>query len=306
MSKNKKTFSAIFAVIAVVATIGIVVTQEQIPKAEAQVNQDAMTTITQQIVNDLQTGFNPDVQRENVNQAEHLIYGKPVILQTNGVPDTIGISQDYDAMVGTLNNALLSCAQGTCVDPTVAAQAKELYDRNNYWQEIKENLEVQTTEPTCDVNNPVTCPLLDQGDEPQATGPGINVGTDDIWNGWYREIRSPYTPLTFYPSGFGPEENIIPSEPIANGECITIVKEIHGQKSILRPVQIPIWQEPWTSRASIIGYTTVWVVDFVPAEFLKNLNYCNAGGIITFDYDINVIIERQLTHLWKYYPAGIP
>lgn len=305
MSKNKRTFSALIAVIAVVATIGIVVTNEQIPKAEAQVNQDAMTTITNQIVNNLQTGAAPEVQRENINQAESLVYGKPVIFPTNGVPDTIQISQDYDVMVETLNQGLLQCSQGTCLDPLVAAQAKELYDRNVYWQEIKQVLAVQTTEPNCDANDPATCLLLNQGDEPQANGPGINVGVDQIWDGWYREVRSPYVTQTFYPHGFTQEENIIVGEAIKKDHCTVIVKEIQGQKSIMRPIQIPIWQEPWTSRATIIGFSTVWVVDFVPAEFVKNLNYCNVAGDIVFDYEINVIIERELTHFWKYLPAGV-
>lgn len=305
MSKNIKTFSAIFAVIAVVATMGIVVIQEQIPKAEAQVTQDAMITITNQVVEGLTQGTDALVQRENINQAESLIYGKPVILQTNGVPDTVIISQDYDVMVEELNDGLRECADGTCEDALVAAQAKELYDRNVYWQEIKQVLEAQTTEPNCDANDPATCPLLNQGDEPQATGNGINVGVDAIWDGWYREVRSPYVTQTFYPNGFTPEETVITTGEIKKDHCVVIVKEVQGQKSIMRPVQIPIWQEPWTSRATIIGFTTVWVVDFIPAEFVKNLNYCNSAGNIVFDYEINVIIERELTHFWKYLPAGV-
>ena len=75
-------------------------------------------------------------------------------------------------------------------------------------------------------------------------------------------------------------------------------------KSILRPAKIPIYQEPWTSRAQIIGENIVWVIDFVPAEFVKNLNYCNVNGEIVFDYDTNVIIERELLHFWNYLPRG--
>jgi len=306
MSKNKKTFSAVIAIIAVVASITGVAITEQVPKANAQVPVDAMAIITEQITQSTGANLADEVYRENINQAESLIFGKPVILQTNGVPDTIGISQDYDIMVEELAEDLLLCAEGECIDGNTAAKAKELYDRTVYWQEIKQVLETQTTEPTCDANDPTTCVLLDQGDEPQATGNGINVGTDKIWDGWYREVRTPYATPTFYPLGFTPEENIISTGTMKKDECVTIVKEIQGQKSILRPVKIPIWQEPWTSRATIIGFDTVWVVDFVPAEFVKSLNYCNVGGNVTFDYDIEVIIERELLHFWKYLPAGIP
>jgi len=111
----------------------------------------------------------------------------------------------------------------------------------------------------------------------------------------------------FGPTGkFIPHENIISVGPLAAGECSTVIKEIQGIKVIQRPVKIPIWQEPWTSRASIIGFNTVWVVDFIPAEFVKSLNYCNNAGMIDFDYTIDVIIERELTHFWKFLPGGIP
>jgi len=306
MSKNKKTFSALIAVIAVLSTVSLVAIAENAPQAEAQVPVDAMTTITEQITQSTGANLADEVYRENINQAESLIFGKPVILITNGVPDTIQISQEYDIMVEELADAMLLCAEGECTDGNTAAKAKELYDRTVYWQEIKQVLEAQTTELACDANDPTTCQLLNQGDEPQATGNGINVGTDKIWDGWYREVRTPYSTPTFYPLGFTPEENIISTGPIGKDECVTIVKEIQGQKSIMRPVQIPIWQEPWTSRATIIGFSTVWVVDFVPAEFVKSLNYCNDKGVITFDYDIEVIIERELLHFWKYLPAGLP
>ena len=193
-----------------------------------------------------------------------------------------------------------------CGDPTVQAEAKELKDRITYWQETKANLEVQTTQTTCDVLDPATCPQLDLGDEPRAVGPGITVGTDQIWDGWYREIRSPYAINTQYLTSFGPHENIISLGPIGAGECSTIVKEIQGVKAIQRAVKIPIWQEPWTSRANIIGFNTVWVVDFIPAEFVKSLNYCNNAGTIDLDYKIDVIIERELTHFWKFLPSGMP
>ena len=279
---------------------------DSIQMAEAQITPNAMGDITNQIVMSLTNGANPDVQRENINQAESMIFGKPVILETNGVPDTITISDDYDVMTGNIKTALFACSEGVCADPGVAAAAKELADRITYWEEVKFNLELQTTEPACDAANPTTCVHLDRGDEPTIQNPKFTVGTDKIWDGWYREIRSPYFPIYPHPYGFVQQENVIVAPgPIANGECSTIVKEIQGIKSILRPTIIPIWQEPWTSRASIISYQIVWVVDFVPAEFVKNLNYCNVNGSIQTDYEINVIIERELLHFWKYLPGGL-
>ena len=306
-TKTKLSIFSIVAAITIASIVGMTSIQEAIPEAKAQMPVDAMAEITAQVQMALTTtGANGEIQRENIKQAESLVFGKPVILETVGVNATIAISDDYDIMVETLKFALDACTNTMCGDPSVQAEAKELKDRITYWQETKANLEVQTTETTCDVLDPATCPQLDLGDEPRAVGPGITVGTDQIWDGWYREIRSPYAINTQYLTSFGPHENIISLGPIGAGECSTIVKEIQGVKAIQRAVKIPIWQEPWTSRANIIGFNTVWVVDFIPAEFVKSLNYCNNAGTIDFDYKIDVIIERELTHFWKFLPSGMP
>ncbi len=309
MAKNIRSILLITALAVVVslATTVFIFSEDAVPKAQGQVPIDAMRDITTQIDNHLTNiAVAPAVQRENIKQADSLIFGKPIILLTSGAPQTIAISNDYDSMVSTIKLALFSCVNSTCSDPLVQAEAKELLDRVTYWQEIKQNLEVQTADPICDVLNPATCTQLDLGDEPQAVGPGVIVGTDKIWDGWYREIRSPYSVNIDYLTSFGPHENVIALGPMKPNECSTVIKEIQGIKSIQRPVKIPIWQEPWTSRASIIGWQTVWVVDFVPAEFIKSLSYCNTSSGMTFDYRIDVIIERELTHFWKYLPAGTP
>jgi len=308
MSNHKLTITAISAVIAVVATIGIV-TSLGVPQVEASSHIDAMDEITTQIDDHIGIGNNAttDVQAENVAQAEHLIFGKPVILETyNALAVTQIISDDYDTMVAALKVSLLECSDGACTDSIVQSKAKELADRTIYWQEIKATLESYTRLSSCDAETPTTCTQLDKADEPGLT---TTVGTDAIWDGWHREIRSPYFPLHGYPSWHYPtpsfpNEAIITIPPLDDGMCSTVVKEIQGIKSIMRPVILPVWQEPWADRSSIIGTQTVWVVDWVPAEFIKNLNYCNDGGNIDFSYDITVIIERELLHFWNYIPSG--
>jgi len=315
MSNYKMTITATIAVIAIAAiaaaTIGVVhaqVASHALDSTgnEVEISVDSMNQITTQIVSNLvDKAIEPEVKMENIEQAKHLIFGKPVILQTNNVPETIDISDEYDTMTDGIRTALFACAAVTCNDPTVKAAAQELADRTTYWLEIKNTLEVQTTRPNCSAELPQTCEVLNQADEPSIVNFAPTVGTDKIWDGWHREIRSPYYPVVTHPNGFTPQENIIVlDEPIANGECSVVVKEIQGIKSILRPAKIPIWQEPWSSGAQIIGDSTVWVIDFVPAEFVKNLNYCNVNGEIVFDYDTNVIIERELLHFWNYLPRG--
>ena len=301
-TQTKLSILSLVAAVTIASIVGMTYLQDNIPVVEAQVPVDAMNEITTQIQSNLTTPMPADVQRENIRQAEHLVFGKPVILDTPTTPQTLAISDDYDIMVSMLKSALMQCSQGVCADSVVASEAKELADRITYWQETKMNLEFQTNTLTCDVNNPVTCTQLNLGDEPNIFGTSTTIGDDRIWDGWHREIRSPFYQ---YAPHITPQENIIVPDAIANGECSVVIKEIQGIKSIVRPTQIPIWQEPWTSRSQIIGFDTIWVVDFVPAEFVKNLNFCNVGGNIVFDYEINVIIERQLTHFWKFFPVGV-
>jgi hypothetical protein len=301
-TKTKLSILSLVAAVTIASIVGMTYLQDNIPVVEAQVPVDAMNEITTQIQSNLSTPMPVDVQRENIRQAEHLVFGKPVILDTPTTPQTLAISDDYDIMVSMLKSALIQCSQETCGDSVVASEAKELADRIIYWQETKMNLEVYTNDTTCDVNNPETCTQLNLGDEPNTFGTITTIGDDRIWDGWHREIRSPFHPYAAYTT---PRENIMVPDSIANGECSVVIKEIQGIKSIVRPTQIPIWQEPWTSRSQIIGFDTIWVVDFVPAEFVKNLNFCNVGGNIVFDYEINVIIERQLTHFWKFLPSGV-
>lgn len=115
--------------------------------------------------------------------------------------------------------------------------------------------------------------------------------------GFEREVRSPF----FYgiPQA-DPKENIIVPEPLASGDCVPIVKETQGVKVVVRPVLIPIWVEPWFARASIVGHHTVWVWEFVPAEYIKTISYCNTGGDITQDIDQKIVLDRGLMHMWKF------
>ena len=147
----------------------------------------------------------------------------------------------------------------------------------------------------CSVDLPQTCEVLNQADEQGNTFSSITIDEDKIWDGWYREIRSPYYPVM--KDQYAHAERSTPSPSIGTGECSTVVKEIQGIQSIVRPSDIPIWQEPLSSRAQIIGDSKVWIVEFVPSTFVTNFNYCNVNGEIEFDYDVNIIIQRELLHL---------
>ena len=64
--------------------------------------------------------------------------------------------------------------------------------------------------------------------------------------------------------------------------------------------------EPWFARATIVGFQTVWVWEFVPAEFLKTITYCNiGGGVVTQRVDTRIVLERQLQHFWGFFRKDI-
>lgn len=112
-----------------------------------------------------------------------------------------------------------------------------------------------------------------------------------------REVRSPFfvgrpTPTV--------QEQVITPDSVAPGNCVVVTKEIQGVKAVIRPVIIPIWIEPWYARATIVGYETVWVWEFVPAEFLKTINYCNLDGTLSTQVNVKVVLERQLLHFWSF------
>ena len=69
------------------------------------------------------------------------IFGKPVVLDTRGVSESIEISDQYNVMTESIRTALFACGSVTCNDPTVKAAAQELADRVTYWLDVKSSLE---------------------------------------------------------------------------------------------------------------------------------------------------------------------
>ena len=219
---------------------------------------------------------------------ESLFISNLVVLPTVDVPETdqqfLDLTQRMNEAINALNDHTTSRA--TPDSKVAAAEAR------NFLQLMREATQVIAEQTrNCDPNNPAGagCELLLADDE---------GGTFDIVSGFAREVRSPF----FYGiPQLEPQENIIVPEPLANGECVPIIKETRGVKVVVRPVIIPIWIEPWFERASIVGFTTVWVWEFVPAEFVKTISYCNVGGTITQDIDMEIIRDRPLMHMWKFF-----
>lgn len=222
---------------------------------------------------------------------ESLFMSNLVLLPTGNVPEVEPAFADHIEMMNRAIGALSQHIQ----QPELGSDGSKsaAFEARNFIQIFREASEVVAgMTANCDPLNLGTaeCAPLQANDEG-------GVVVDSIYPGFSRQVRSP-----FFVGAPSPviQEQVIVSEPIADGECHVILKEIQGIKAIIRPVLIPIWVEPWFARASIVGYRTVWVWEFVPAEFLKTISYCNNAGTIAQDVEIITVVERQLMHFWSF------
>jgi len=216
-----------------------------------------------------------------------------------GVPEP-ETDQNFEDHLARMDEAINALNEHIQTGGSKAETTADAADARNFLQLTREALQViggQTAH--CDPEDQVTgsgCQFLQADDEGGAEVDlplSFTIGPF----GFEREVRSPF----FYgiPQA-DPQENIIVPGPLASGECVPIVKETQGVKVVVRPVLIPIWVEPWFARASIVGFQTIWVWEFVPAEYIKTISYCNAAGAITQDIDQKIVLDRGLMHMWKF------
>ncbi len=248
--------------------------------------QDAINTL-------LDGGAEEQTQLEAVDQViESLFLSNLVVLPTAGVPEADVPVQMWEQGIQNAIDALGAhiepIAPGT--DNTKAA-AWEARNFLQVFQEAHAVIAQQTAQCAPDNLRGQFCAPLLADDE---TG----VDIDTVYPGFSRAIRSPF-PINQTGGGEISEQVIVPGT-IADGECSVVLKEIQGVRALLRPVLIPIWVEPWTARATIVGFRTVWVIEFIPAEYLKTITYCNANGTVNQDVQIVVVNERELLHFWSY------
>jgi hypothetical protein len=133
----------------------------------------------------------------------------------------------------------------------------------------------------------------------QANDEGGNVVDAVLANFFSRQVRSPF-PIIFNSGTVVPDEQVILTDPLAPGECAAVVKEIQGIKVVVTRRLIPIWVEPWFARARIVGFRSVWIWEFVPAEFIKTISVCNNNGLLNTTVSTQVVLERELMHFWRF------
>ncbi len=254
---------------------------------------DVMTQKLNDAINTLMQPNQDAVHEAAVDQVmEALFMSNLVVLPSQGAPEADPLVADHQAMLQQAIDALTQHVN----DPLLnggGPSAEAAWEARNFIQVFREAAVVigQQTQ-NCDPLNPFGpgCVLLQANDE-------SGVVVDDVFPGFSAQVRSPY--FVGAPSATIQEQVIVP-DAIANGECAVVLKEIQGVKAVIRPVLIPIWVEPWFPRATIVGFRTVWIWEFIPAEFLKTISFCNNGGFVTMNVQITTVIERSLLHFWSF------
>jgi len=247
--------------------------------------QDAITTLTD-------PNGEEGLQQQAVDQAmEALFTSNLVILPTAGTPlEDMGVAEHEQMLQDAINALNVHITDPILGTPNTKDPA---WEARNFLQLMQEALQVvgQQTDQ-CDPAN-----LRDPGCQQLLADDEGGVDIDNVFPGFSRQVRSPF--FIGAQSDRIQEEVIVP-DVIGIDECAIVLKEIQGVKAVVRKKLIPIWVEPWFARATIVGFQEVWVWEFVPAEFLKTISYCNVGGAVVQNVDTTVVLERELLHFWSY------
>lgn len=241
-----------------------------------------------------------------IDQGMEAIYMSNLVpLPTAGVDEAGQFFDVFFDLEQQLEAGLRTHVETVGNDRTTAAALDAL----NFVQVATEAMQVVGAETAqCDPNNPEECEKIADTDMPGGMeivddrGRGGPPGREDrAGSHFVRRVRSPF----FVGHGLTgrddiPEKVITPGA-LARGDCAPVVKEAKGIVAIVRPIVVPIWVEPWFARARIVGFRTIWVWEFVPAEFIKTITYCNEGGEVSKDVHNQVVLERELMHFWRFF-----
>ena len=222
----------------------------------------------------------------------------PLPTNTNGndndpdEQDFDDFQEDMDRAIEALRKHVNASTKGT--DETKA----DAQDARNFLQLTQEALQAIAGQTAfCDPGNGtnlqgIGCDFLEADDEGGAR-------IDDVLDGIFsRQLRSPF-PI-FTNASLTPDEVVINTGPLADGECSGTIKEFFGIKAVVTARTLPVWVEPWFARARIVGSKTVFALEFVPAEYIKTIQVCNDSGSLQTDVSAVTVHDRGLMHFWRF------
>jgi hypothetical protein len=261
------------------------------------IGQPAPDVMQEKLQQAFQTLTNPGHQEEQYQQAideamEAIYTSNLIVLPTANQPEAGQSFQEHSQMAQDAIDALTQHVQGAGTGQTKSDAA----EARNFIQLTEEAMQAvgQQTQG-CSPTNPTGagCQLLLQGEE---------SAVDSAVSGFQRQVRSPF--FLNVPSR-EPEEAVILPGTLRKGECAPVVKETRGIQAVVRPTVVPIWVNPWFARATVVGSATVWVLEFVPAEFVKTITYCNVtGAALKQSFSTKIVRDRPEMSLWRYLRNG--
>ncbi len=294
---NKKIWGTVLIVILIgsIGTLSLSLFPKGTFLGEAYAGADVMTVKVGQGIQSLAIPTLPEgLYNQAVDEVlEGLFLSNLVVLPTQG--EEVETNNQYDAWSFLVVDAIdgYSAHLGVCV----GTSCERAHEARNFLQVLLEATDTLANETEfCD-------PLDPEGDTPDcdkilADDEGGTI--DLVYGGFAREVRNPFFYGIFQSPTPQEDVRVIPA--LKNKECSAVMKETAGWKVVVRPIKIPIWVEPWFARATIVGFTTVWVWEFIPMEFIKTIEYCNINSDIVQQIEMETTIDRQLMHMWKFWP----
>ncbi len=269
-----------------------------------QATQDSMALNVNQIATILNNpNLQPNAYLEACREVPHVVLvGGIAIMGTAGQLEqtTPLLTATTDAMT-TLRNTLQTAVQRSLPDAAAGLCIRVLKALNQWIDMLGQvNGFTAATTPDSAIANPHVNPDLFDLDPSVRTGQLVIV--DPLGFKFLRVVWSGFWPPVIFPD---PEEHVIVTQPIPRGSCVEITKEKKGVVPVLVPIKVPIWVEPWFARRQIVGFAIIWVLWWIPAEFLKIITYCNTlvGTVFQVVATVNMllILEWAQGHLWWFF-----
>ncbi len=106
------------------------------------------------------------------------------------------------------------------------------------------------------------------------------------------KLRSPFVPSRYT---YKWEEDVLVTKPIAAGHCVVVFKETKGLMLRLRFLRLTTVRDPWATPMLARGtQVPIWVLEWVPSEYVKEWNICNSGKHIDKTVTQRVVQDNPL------------
>jgi hypothetical protein len=324
--RNKLLLSlAAVSIATLAAVVAIVVVSARGDEAHAQQTGNNMQSRLDQVIRILQTDPGPEAVRTAIDDGMEILYGGMRPLPSLPSNDAEGrqILEQTQAAHKAIGDAELKLA-GALGEYALRGKSQELKGRaldlklfveqmNEVAQALGQVTQQCGTEASLDRS---PCdelrPLLDE-----ATGHEISATTGQVITearaagaaqtaqiGFVRPSYSVKLRSPFVPPWFGAwEEDVQVTDPISPGDCVVVFKETKGLMLRLHFERVIVVTDPWVGTFGAARGTRIpiWRMEWVPSEYAKEWNICNANGKIEKTVTQRVKQDVPLNFFWRYY-----